>query len=280
MESARVVEVLHDRGTAVSPRWLLGSGFVVKAAVVITAAHNVGTTLDECGPHGTVVRCLDGTECKATILVRSEPIDVALLAVPDVKAPPVRMARVDRDQIDVLRNAMAAGFPNYKYQADRPAALKRQPAQPVGFVPTVEDLPGGELTLKIEAGAPAPPAAPGTSPWEGLSGAGVVAGEHLLGIAIEHHIAEGLSALRVMPLTRLAELPAPERTLFCAILGIDDVAALPIVESAAAADDDEPPAELVAELKRLLKLNTMGLIGPSELKALRIKAYKEAKGWR
>jgi hypothetical protein len=278
VESARVVEVLHDRGEGVSPRWLLGSGFVVKGGVVITAAHNLGGSPDDYGPHGTVVRCLDGVECAASVLARSESVDLALLAVPLLRARPAKIGRVDRDRIDVVRNVMAAGFPNYKYAHDRPVPLRRQPAQPSGFVPTVEDFSGGELTLKIEAGEPATPSLKGGSPWEGLSGAGVVVGEHLLGVAIEHHLAEGMGALRVVPLTRLADLPGPERALFCAILSIDDPTDLPVIDHKA--DEDEFSAALLRDLKDLLKLSELGLLGPGELKTLRITAVKEAKGWK
>jgi hypothetical protein len=138
------------------------------------------------------------------------------------------------------------------------------------------------LTLKIEAGEPAPPSQGGVSPWQGLSGAGVVVGEYLFGVAIEHHLSEGLGALRVVPLTRLAELPGHERALFCAILGIDNPAQLPVINRGDEDDDDDQgvPVTLVRDLKNLLKLSQMGLLGAGELKALRITAVKEAKGWR
>src|SRR5262249_3697290 len=146
-------------------------------------------------------------EYVATPMARSDEVDIAMLHVPDIKARATRIGRVDRDQIDVIRNVSAPGFPNYKYAEERPASSKRQPAQPTGSIPTVENLASGELTLKIEAAEPSPASEPGGSPWQGLSGAGVVADELLFGIAVEHRLAEGLGALRVVPLTRLAEVP-------------------------------------------------------------------------
>ncbi|WP_030453145.1 hypothetical protein [Herbidospora cretacea] len=37
----RAVEVLHDRGPQVTPRWQAGSGFLLAPGLVFTAAHNV-----------------------------------------------------------------------------------------------------------------------------------------------------------------------------------------------------------------------------------------------
>src|SRR5215217_346979 len=99
METARVVEVLHDRGEGVSPRWLLSSGFVITADVVITAAHNLGEYPNEPGPLGTIVRTLDGMERSADLLVRCEALDLALLTVPGLNAAAVRIGRVDREHI-------------------------------------------------------------------------------------------------------------------------------------------------------------------------------------
>ena len=238
MESARVVEVLHDRGETASPRWLVGSGFVVKRGVVLTAAHNVGST-EATGPHGTVVRDLGGTEFGASVLVCSEDVDLALLNAPGVHGSAAKIGRIDREQIDVARNVMAAGFPNYKSAEKRPDRLTSQPAQAVGSIPTVEDLRTGELTLKVE-NEPASVAA--GSPWEGLSGGGVVVDQHLIGVVIEHYLAEGQSSLRVAPLTRIADLPPADRDRFRTILEIGDPRELP------------PVGTTVRDDRRLLKV--------------------------
>lgn len=278
MESSRVVEVLHDRGEALSPRWLLGSGFVVKQSVVVTAAHNLGNAPSERGPEGTVVRCLDGTEHPAAgVLARNDGIDLAILAVPGLTAESISLGQIDRKRIEVIREVMAAGFPNYKYAKSKPKKLQRQPAQPVGSVATVEDLSGGALTLKLESGEPAPvPTAQG-SPWEGLSGAGVIVGDLLLGVAIEHHPAEGLGALRFVPFTRLAELPEVDRLLFSTILGIDDPLKLPAINYEP--DKEALPSPVENDLKEITRLEAQGLLLRSEAKALRMLAYKKAKGW-
>jgi tetratricopeptide (TPR) repeat protein len=234
MESARVVEVLHDRGPKASPRWRLGSGFVLKPGVVITAAHNLGDSPSECGPHGTVVRTLDGVERAAHVLARSDDVDLALLAVPDIQMPPAKLGRLDREHIDIVHNVMAVGFPNYKNVTTRPQPAIRQPAQPVGSVPTAEDFPGGYLTLKVGAGEPAPAMPRSRSPWAGLSGGGVIVCDHFLGIVLDHSLAEGNGALRIAPLTQLAKAPVRERSLFYAILGIVDHEGIPLIALAEA----------------------------------------------
>jgi hypothetical protein len=282
VETARVVEVLHDRGETVSPRWLLGSGFVIRADVIITAAHNLGDSAEEHGPFGTIVRTLDGVELPANILVRSDSLDLALLAASGLKAAPVKLGQVDQEHIDVVREVMAVGFPNYKYADERPPSQKRQPAQPVGSVPTAEGVSGGDLTLKVEAGEPAPLSSGGSSPWEGLSGAGVFVHEYLFGIVVEHHLAEGLGALRLIPLSRILDLPPPDGAMFRAILGLDHPGQLDLIGVIADVESGDDPvlSDIINDLQEVIDVGRRGLLTAAEVSALKITAYKEAKGWK
>lgn len=281
MEAARIVEVLHDRGERVSPRWLLGSGFLVRTGTVLTAAHNLGDVGEPAGPHGTVVRSIDGVEHAATLLTRCDRVDLALLGAPGLQAPAVRLARVDRQKVAVVRDVVAVGYPNFKYAHDRPTPVKRQPAQPVGFIPTAEGLTAGDLTLRLEGGLPAPPQPGVKSPWQGLSGAGVFVQGQLLGVVTEHRLTEGLGALQVKPLTCLLDLPDPEGALFRAILDLHDPAALILVADDAHPESDDPVLmDIVRELHQLMSLGRQGLLTPAEVSALKMTAYKEAKGWR
>lgn len=279
VESARVVEILHDLGETVHPRWSLGSGFILRHNVVLTAAHVLGTSAEQYGPHGTTVRCLDGTEHAASsVLARSDLLDLAVLAVPGLPAEPVKIARLDRSRIDVVRNVMAVGFPNYKFAADRPKHQQRPPAQPIGSVPTVEDLPGGDFVLKLEGGEPSGIAHdPTGSPWEGLSGGAVVYGEFLVGVAVEHRLAEGLGALHFVPFIRLSELPRHEQGTFLAVLGIADVDGLPAVNAVAKVADI--PEELLESLHQIEALVKQGYLDTSEASTLKITAFKVSKGW-
>jgi hypothetical protein len=277
LETSRVVEVLHDLGMAQSPRWLLGSGFVLREAIVLTAAHNLGVPGQPPGPRGTTVRSLDGLEYPvATVLACNDEIDLAVLVVPKLQAQPAMIGRVDRETWGRVDHVTAAGFPNFKFAKSRPKRKQRQPAQPWGYVSPVEDYIGGELTLKLESGEPAPLVSAAGSPWEGLSGAGVVAGDYLLGIAIEHHPAEGLGSLRFVPFTRIAELPEEEGVLLRVALNIGDPNCLPLVN---APPKDEPNPLVVHDMKEINALVAQGLLTATEASTLRIQAYQKFKGW-
>jgi hypothetical protein len=225
---------------------------------------------------------LDGAEHGASILVRSDDLDLALLSVPDIKAGQVKLGRISPEQIEVVRDAVALGFPNYKYSPERPVAFKRQPAQPFGFIPTGEGFTGGDLTLKLEAGEPASSAPEANTPWEGLSGSGVFVGEYLLAVVVEHHPSEGMGSLRLMPLSRVVDVPGPDGLLLRAILGVDDLQQLEVVRADGQEDNEDAPAlaAIVKSLQEVIRLGELGLLNPTEVSALKITAYKEAKGWR
>ncbi len=242
--------------------------------MVVTAAHNLGTSTEECGPEGTTVRTLDGGEHEVvTVLARSDEVDLAVLAVPGLAADPVEIGQIDRSHIDVIHDVTAIGFPNYKYAPEKPATTRRQPAQPVGSVPTAESLSAGTLVLKIEDLGPA--AVQEGSPWEGLSGAAVLVGERLLGVVIEHRLAEGLGALHFVPFSALATLQEREQALFCAVLGILNLGNLPRANKAPAVRNDA----LIRDLEELRDLERQGYLDPGEARALRIEAVKYFKGW-
>jgi hypothetical protein len=268
------VEVLHDRGPSCSPRWALGSGFVLRTNVVVTAAHNLGQSATECGPEGTTVRTLDGDEHEVvTVLARNHVVDLAVLAVPGLTAEPIEIGQLDRSKIEVVPNVMAVGFPNYKYSADKPVSLQRQPAQPVGTVPTGESYSAGTLVLKLSDAGPA--ASQDGSPWEGLSGAGVFVEERLLGVVVEHRLAEGLAALHFVPFSALASLGESERTVFCAVLGILNLLTLPHANGQPVA----PNSALIEDLNEIRGLERQGYLDPREASTLRIEAVKQYKGW-
>jgi acetyl esterase/lipase/tetratricopeptide (TPR) repeat protein len=219
METSRVLEVLHDRGPLTEPRWLLGSGFLVRTGVVVTAAHNLGEPEADPTSRRTVVRSLQGDIVDAEVLARSDSVDVALLGVKDLPAEPVALGRIDRERWTFVRDVQTVGFPDYKYDEDAPVPRRRGAAHTSGEIGSVEDYASGDLTLKINFGLPDLPHDVIESPWQGLSGAGVIVGDHLLGIAVEHRLKEGAGSLRVVPFTRL--LDAPEGDRFCAILEVD-----------------------------------------------------------
>lgn len=276
IETYRAVEVLHDRAPQ-NPRWSLGSGFVIRAGIVLTASHNVDLPGDTAGSEGTIVRTIDGREHKVeTIIVRDESRDLALLGVPTIAATPVALGRVSRTAVGVVREVMSVGFPNYKFAPERPVHERRQPAQAYGHIPTAEDITAEALTLKLETGLPTEGELDEGSPWGGFSGAGVVVNDHLIGIVIEHHPAEGMGALRIVPIECVLDLDATARTLFTAVLGCDSRDSLPCVNEG----HEEVHDGLRGELREIADYLQQGLLRESEASQLRIIAYKNAKGWR
>ncbi|WP_138758373.1 NB-ARC domain-containing protein [Modestobacter altitudinis] len=219
MEVARAVEVIHDRGENAQPRYECGSGFIIRPGVVLTAAHTIDAP-DNPGSR-TVVRDIEGFEYDVSkIAVWDERLDLALLIAenlaPDLSPAP--LGRLDRNRIEVVTDAMAVGYPDFKQDKDR-SLPQGTPAQPVGFIPTAENRPEGTLVVKLLAGEP--DRAPGTDgPWKGLSGAGLIASSRLIGVVIEHRPAEGLGSLIVQPLTAVGNAPAELRDVFLHQIGI------------------------------------------------------------
>ena len=97
--AARVVEVIADLGAAAHPRFRYGSGFIVRAGTVLTAAHVVADAVS------VSVRDPDKRVFPASADPRftGDPAgpgpDLALLEIdhPGPDLPPVGLARVDRD---------------------------------------------------------------------------------------------------------------------------------------------------------------------------------------
>jgi len=109
------VEVLLDRGTGYSPRWTVGSGFLIGGTRVLTAAHNVG--------EGELsVRIRRGTEYTATIAQVGDVdqgLDLAIVNITDpsfrdVPDAMVQFAKLNRDSPDLLLGCWAIGFPRFK----------------------------------------------------------------------------------------------------------------------------------------------------------------------
>lgn len=158
--------------------------------------------------------------------------------------------------------------------------MRRQPAQPFGSVPTIENYSAGEMVLKLEGGEPTEitkeDGGPG-SPWEGLSGGAVTVGDLLVGIATRHRTLEGQGSITFTPLTRITdELQPPERLLLTAILALE---AMEDVTSSPMNGADQPLTELEQVLGELADLERKGLLKPPEAGALRVKAVTSIKGW-
>ncbi|WP_285580732.1 NB-ARC domain-containing protein [Herbidospora sp. NBRC 101105] len=248
----RAVEVLHDRGPQVRPRWQVGSGFLLAPGLVLTAAHNVSRT------GGLSVRFQDRRERPALLLRSAAPrLDLALLQVDgsaepgDLGRPP--FAALDRTSADLVGDCWAVGFPRFKVTGG-----VRETAHVHGEIPPGANRIGGLVQFRVrDSPRPIPGGNLAESEWAGMSGAVVFArhprlGDHVIGVVAEHHLAEGESSLTVVPITAVAELGAEEAEAWSGVLGLGDpreLAVLPVPPAPARAVTR--PAGHVALLRRL-----------------------------
>jgi TPR repeat protein len=202
----------------------VGSGLRIGARLVLTADHCVG------GENLRVVS--GGVEYPASVVVRSDTpdVDVALVEAAGLaELGWLGLGRVDRSVAVRLVGCVALGFPHWKPRVDGQRVL----VQVDGYVPTAEGIvvTGHDavrlVTLKSEGPSvkeqPLPQgdlAAPGT-PWAGMSGAVVVAGDVVVGVVARHNLAEGAGSLSVTPLDAIEGLPAARAAEFWAALGRD-----------------------------------------------------------
>jgi len=233
METYRAVEIIADVHRSAGSSWLLGSGFLLRGAVVVSAAHVAGTAAEAQGA-SIWVRDLHAREWPAKLRAYDETLDLAVFEVPGLgeSLDEFRIAAVDREQAGVVRDVLAVGFPGFKDAPEKPTAKRRQAAQADGWIPTAENYGGGELIFKLRV---APPEISPGSPWAGFSGAGVVVDERLVGIVIEHRSSEGPGSLTVRPVAALATASQETRGTFVAACGGIDFGALESISVAAGA---------------------------------------------
>ena len=233
METGRVALIRYVLdGTA-----CMGSGLLVDEHRVLTADHVAAGS-------GYRVECAGGVRGVTAVLRSGTPqVDVAVLSLDE----PIRgfgrlaCARVDRSRVDRVNGCVAVGFPRWKKDGDQ-----RRSAQVEGWVPTAEGLEAtadsglraGLLTLVGDRIPGAPDIPVGAlsdtlpSPWGGMSGAVVVAGQLMIGVVRSHNLAAGGQSLTVTPLSALDQLPAALGREFWGALGVRDpgvVLALPEV---------------------------------------------------
>jgi hypothetical protein len=95
-------------------------------------------------------------------------------------------------------------------------------------------------------------------PWGGMSGAGVVVGDLVIGVVRSYNLAAGGQSLTVTPLTALDRLPSDLRQRFCDVLKIPDLARLTVLLGApGAAQADDSALALSADVQEAYAL-TLG----------------------
>ncbi|NBE55603.1 trypsin-like peptidase domain-containing protein [Streptomyces boluensis] len=205
-----------------------GSGYRINTNAFLTAAHVVA------GATELRVRC-DADRpgewtAPAVVSWADEEHDLAVLTVtvPAQAAPtvePVRFGRIPEDQHSVVE-VHTAGFPLYKQRTSGGRVFRDQVVA-LGRTAGLSNLREGKLELVVD-----PPGADpdkNVSPWSGMSGAAVWAGEHIIGVVAEHHRAEGLGRLSAVRFDQvLRRLRTDSRAELVRLLGMPDPTGAPL----------------------------------------------------
>jgi hypothetical protein len=246
----RVIEIEVDLGEESDPRWRYGSGLLVGERTVLTAAHVV-LDAEAIAVRGSDKRSLDAN-IDTELVGDPDRLDLALLEVPELEEPlpPVDIAIVDRDTPTgtFVEGCWSVGYPAFQEVVrDASGRSVRETAQVGGRVPPLSGLVEGFLTLEVTA---APQDLPdrgtlGESQWSGMSGAGVFAGDALIGVIAEHSARRGPSDITVTPLEFLSEAGhAPANaSRWWAALGVDDPSSLIRLPTGTSAASGKPAAE-------------------------------------
>ncbi|MFD7326556.1 trypsin-like peptidase domain-containing protein [Streptomyces sp. NPDC059875] len=204
-----------------------GSGYRVTDTTVLTAAHVVT------GTAGTRVRFdVDRPgqwEAPAVVAWCDTGSDVAVLTfVPPPAAPavePARFGRITADHHAVVA-VHAAGFPLWKQRRRPDGGRFRELHQTDGTVAALSNLRTGTLEITVAPAGADPD--PQVSPWSGMSGAAVWAGDRIVGVVAEHHRWEGSGRLTAARIDHALLPPgAPPPAEPSALLAIDDPRELP-----------------------------------------------------
>ncbi|MBE1484845.1 tetratricopeptide repeat protein [Plantactinospora soyae] len=206
--------------------WECGSGTLLSAGVVLTAAHVVfpatarRPAADGAGATGTDDEAADQPAVRVRLLGdrrlwraevvwhrKEATVDAALLRITDPGfvdprgLPPVRWGRLvcDRGGAEVE----AVGFPRVRVQPDeaRETEHLRGHAQPLGLMKL------GRLDVAVES-PPKPSLSSKQSPWSGMSGAGLYCNQILVGVVAYDE--DGFDSRRVSAVPVTAFLGDPE----------------------------------------------------------------------
>lgn len=232
----RVVEVIVRSGSGERPSWSVGSGFVMRDGVVLTAAHVVAGAVE------IVTRVRGAEEHSARLLefpdgtfARDNATDIALIEIIDAEpSPAVELALIsDRPTLGTpnIDDCVAFGFPRFmERERDDRAKPIRELLRADGSIPIGQGLVEGLATLRVQD-APDRPAlvddGPGQSAWQGMSGAVVFRGTIAIGFVSEHHPPAGMNSLTVVPFSWIDRCANAEA--WWQALGVEDPGRLPIL---------------------------------------------------
>ncbi|MEO3925600.1 serine protease [Micromonosporaceae bacterium B7E4] len=177
-----------DPDAGLDPAPDFGTGYRISDRLVLTAAHVLeNLPPDGIGPDGGPALFVDlggdGLERPATCVWRDpDGRDLALLRLADPPpghVPPVRLGRIDLTRATTV-SVLAMGYPRHtEIYLERTGEYWRGRSHINGRIHTASG--GRPEALRLHPDVTVPEAAPGDSPWKGMSGAAVFAGSsHLL----------------------------------------------------------------------------------------------------
>ncbi|MDF2049314.1 trypsin-like peptidase domain-containing protein, partial [Arthrobacter sp. Cr_A7] len=260
MAGAGQTGVELDRVVAVTAIWAdghaeVGSGYVVSGRLVLTAGHCIRDK--ESGKPAArikVVRASDGATVPGGNVIVCPELDVAVIALDDApweaELSAMVFARVDRSRAGMLEDCQAIGFPLFQRDSHGPATSEVH-----GTLYQTDGVESGQLLIRDSNIRPGPPSAQRTpkipvpqaglpSPWGGFSGATLFHQGLAIGVIIEHHPAQGGSALRATAFDTIIVTDDPEARRIADALGLPRQNDLVL----AAAEPVEPLAGVVERL--------------------------------
>ncbi|MBZ4318781.1 trypsin-like peptidase domain-containing protein [Streptomyces huiliensis] len=179
-----------------------GSGYLVAPGRVLTAAHVVE------GASGIRVRFdadRPGERTGTADVVWAHPgIDVAVLGVADegTGAAPAAFGRLGEQ--DAVVRCTAVGFPRFKLRTDEDGSRYRDAEHVHARCAALSNRREGTLDLRVDTPPAEDPDAERDA-WEGMSGAAVFSGGHLIGVVTRHHRSDGPGRIAAGRVDRWAE---------------------------------------------------------------------------
>ncbi|MEV0434101.1 serine protease [Nocardia sp. NPDC050413] len=197
VDLARVAQVFAPSGIGSRA----GSGYVVGERLVLTAAH----VCVDAGIRGTVEVRVPGSGWRSAAVVWLDlELDAALVRVAPTERWPVPVSVLRWGRLEGWEpvTVTAVGFP---WAQRRPDTI-RDTEQVVGFVAPGTGVQSQTLHVNVQSAPPSPRSTTGgaqVSPWSGMSGAGLVAGSHLIGVVVADPAKYGTDRLVAVPITRI-----------------------------------------------------------------------------
>ncbi|WP_158516522.1 trypsin-like peptidase domain-containing protein [Kitasatospora sp. MBT66] len=184
-----------------------GSGYLVAPHRVLTAAHVVE------GAAGIRVRFEADRPGErvvpADVVWKHHGIDIAVLAVGDAGTDVTACAYGRLGEHDAVVLCTAVGFPRFKLRRHSDGSSFRDAEHIHARCAALSNRREGTLDLAVDSPPGKDPDAERDS-WEGMSGAAVFSGGHLIGVVTRHHLSDGPGRIAAGRADRWAEALPPD----------------------------------------------------------------------